>query len=100
MGKRHAAIAMDALGRAVEALQTLKPEEMSAGDIIRYIEVGVKLERLARGTPEDLPAGEEQQTPQQRIRELLGSDPAVAKAAAAALNAQILRVQREREQDA
>jgi hypothetical protein len=93
MGRQHAAAAMQLVERGVTALAAV---ELAA---LRFIESGIKLERLARGEPEErIPADAERESPQDRIRELLSSDPAVAKAAAM-LGAQILRAKRERERN-
>lgn len=103
MGQRHARAAMRVVKQGLAALDSLKVEEMSAGDILNYIEKGAKLERLARGVSADgvmpeLPDEFEVSTPQDRIRAAF-EDPAVARAGAM-FAAQMRRVEREREEGA
>jgi hypothetical protein len=42
---------------ALEALQELEADMLTTGDVLRYLEVGIKLERLVRGTDEGDEAG-------------------------------------------
>lgn len=49
MQKRHAQIASEILKKAVRRILSLPDEEISAGDLVRMADVGVKIERLARG---------------------------------------------------
>jgi hypothetical protein len=52
MAERHAEEAVQLQAKAIASLKTLKPEEMSAADIIRMFVEGVKIERLSRGQPD------------------------------------------------
>lgn len=49
MSKLHIKAARAMLTKALQGLQAIPPEEMSANDISRMIEVSSKLERLSRG---------------------------------------------------
>lgn len=49
MRKRHAELAEDVLAKAATALKKIPPDKITAADVCRMIEVGSKLERLARG---------------------------------------------------
>lgn len=49
MEQRHAAIAVQVQRAALDKLEDLSPREMSAADVIRYLEKAVQIERLARG---------------------------------------------------
>lgn len=49
MRKRHAALASTMLIKAATALQKLPPEEISATEISRMVDVASKLERISRG---------------------------------------------------
>lgn len=49
MEGRHAAIAINVQRAALDKLEELSPREMSAGDVIRFLEKAVQIERLARG---------------------------------------------------
>jgi hypothetical protein len=54
MGERHAKIAVALQEKAVQRLKTMKPEELSSADLLRYAIEAAKLERLARGEPEEI----------------------------------------------
>lgn len=49
MRKRHAALASTMLIKAATALQQLPPEEISASEISRMVDIASKLERISRG---------------------------------------------------
>lgn len=49
MGRRHARIAMQAQAKLIERLNSIRPEQLQASDIPRWLEAAVKVERLARG---------------------------------------------------
>lgn len=49
MRKRHAALASSMLIKAASALQNLPPEEISASEISRMVDIASKLERISRG---------------------------------------------------
>jgi hypothetical protein len=51
MAERHARAAVAVLHRALKRLETLDPETLSPGDVIRWLETAVKIERLGRGEP-------------------------------------------------
>jgi hypothetical protein len=52
MRDRHAAIATIALEKASERLSTLDPDDMGVHDLVKLIDLGVKVERLSRGDPD------------------------------------------------
>ena len=54
MAKRHANYATVFQQKVLERLQTMNPAELSTGDMIRWFEVAVKIERLSRGEPTDI----------------------------------------------
>jgi hypothetical protein len=54
MGQRHAKEAQGLQAKALERMRTLRPEEMSAADVLRYFVEAAKLERLALGEPDTL----------------------------------------------
>ena len=98
MGARHAAAATKLIDKGLAALAKVKLDEMSVADILRYITDGAKLERLARGQPENVgPFGNTPVAPQDTIRSMMESDPEVARAAAR-FSAQILRYEREQQE--
>lgn len=97
MGVRHADAAMKVIETGLDALRTIKPEHLSGSDVLRYIEVGIKLERLARGEVDPSEStSEPEEAPQETIRQLLEADPELARLGAR-FGSQILRVTRERE---
>jgi len=49
MEQRHASIAVQVQRTALEKLELLAPSDLSANDVIRFLEQAVKIERLARG---------------------------------------------------
>jgi len=53
MRKNHALLASQMLKKAAKRLLTISEEEITAADIVRMVDVGVKIERLSRGEPTD-----------------------------------------------
>lgn len=51
MGKRQAKLAKDMQAKAAAALALIRPEKMRPGEIVKMVDVAVKIERLARGAP-------------------------------------------------
>lgn len=49
MHENHAAIAARMLKKAMRRLLTMQEEEIAASDMVRMVDVGVKIERLSRG---------------------------------------------------
>ena len=49
MHENHAAIAAQMLKKAMRRLLTMQEEEIAASDMVRMVDVGVKIERLSRG---------------------------------------------------
>lgn len=49
MHENHAAIAAQMLKKAMRRLLTMQEEEIDASDMVRMVDVGVKIERLSRG---------------------------------------------------
>jgi hypothetical protein len=49
MTRRQVRIAVGLQSTGLKALQAIKPEELTAGEIARFIEVGVRIEAQARG---------------------------------------------------
>ena len=49
MRETHASLANQMLKKATRRLLTIKDEEITAADIVRLVDVGVKIERLSRG---------------------------------------------------
>lgn len=49
MRKNHALLASQMLKKATKRLLTMPEEEITAADIVRLVDVGVKIERLSRG---------------------------------------------------
>lgn len=87
MAQRHAAAAKDFVQKAIDALATVVPKDLPYRDIIRYFDVATRIERISRGEPGDLDELAEGATPQESVRELMSSSPAVAHAMAEALAA-------------
>jgi hypothetical protein len=54
MARRHARDAVSLQEKALQRLAELNPKELSAADVLRYLESAQKLERLARGEPESV----------------------------------------------
>jgi hypothetical protein len=52
MAERHAALAVEVQTKALDRLMSLTREELSAGDALKMLVEGLKIERLARGEPE------------------------------------------------
>ena len=48
---RHARLGQEVVTLARDALRTLDPSKLKAGDVVRLLELGVKTERLSRGAP-------------------------------------------------
>ncbi len=109
MGRRHAAVAMNAVNVAAKAIERIakkldaqKDDDepfMTPTEVIRFAKEGILLERLSRGEPDMILGGMQPHAsdPQESVRALLSSDPEIARAGAM-LGAQILRVRREREE--
>lgn len=51
MAKRQAKLARDMQEKAAAALALIRPEKMRPGEIVKMVDVAVKIERLARGAP-------------------------------------------------
>ena len=49
MHENHAAIAAQMLKKAMRRLLTMQEEEIAASDMVRMVDVGVKIERVSRG---------------------------------------------------
>jgi hypothetical protein len=49
MRKNHALLASQMIKKAAKRLLTMPEEEITASDIVRLVDVGVKIERLSRG---------------------------------------------------
>lgn len=49
MHENHAMIAAQMLKKALRRLLTMQEEEIDASDMVRMVDVGVKIERLSRG---------------------------------------------------
>lgn len=56
MADRHARIAGAVLNKVVARLQSLEPDRLSAADLVRWLEVATRLERLALGLPDSATA--------------------------------------------
>lgn len=54
MRKRHAAIAKKMMDTADNALNNIKPDEVSTNEIARLVEIASKLERISRGDVGDV----------------------------------------------
>ena len=54
MAKRHADIALGMQSKAIDKLRNLDINEMKPADIARFIEEGVRIERLSRGVPDQI----------------------------------------------
>lgn len=52
MADRHARLAVAVQNLLVQRLQNIRPEQLTAGDVARWLEVATRLERLALGMPE------------------------------------------------
>lgn len=48
---KNAELAAAFLSRLAERLETINTEDLTPADIARWLEVGIKLERLSRGLP-------------------------------------------------
>ncbi len=51
MSTRHANYSLQIQEKAIEALKLVKPENIKPLDLIRWLDVAVKIERLSRGLP-------------------------------------------------
>ncbi len=49
MHEDHAAIAAQMLKKALKRISSLPEEDIAAADVVRMVDVGVKIERLSRG---------------------------------------------------
>jgi hypothetical protein len=54
MRRRHATVANMAVAKAAERLRTMSPSEMSVSDATRLLDLAVKVERVARGEPNEI----------------------------------------------
>jgi hypothetical protein len=54
MADRHAKLAMAFQQRIAQRLQEIDPDELSPGDMIKWLDVATKLERLSRGEPTEI----------------------------------------------
>lgn len=67
MVERQAKEGMALQHKGIEKLQATKPKDMTVGTAIRAVDVGVKIERTARGEPTEIVKGEHTLRP---VREL------------------------------
>jgi len=51
MAENHIKLSKGIQAKVAQRLRTLRPEDMSAGDLARLLDVAVKIERLASGAP-------------------------------------------------
>lgn len=56
MAERHAKIAMAVQQKVIERLKELDVSELSPSDMIRWLDVAIKVERLSRGEPTEVKA--------------------------------------------
>jgi hypothetical protein len=83
--------------RGARRAETRRP---GASEILRFITERARLERLARGEPENVSALTSAPTePQEPIRSMMEGDPEIARASVR-LSAQILRCEREQQEAA
>ena len=54
MVERHAKLAMAFQQRIEERLKKINPEELGPADLVRWLDVATKLERLSRGEPTEI----------------------------------------------
>jgi hypothetical protein len=54
MAERHAKAAMGLQEKAIRRLMSMQPNDLGPGDVLRYLIEAAKLERLARGEPEEI----------------------------------------------
>lgn len=54
MAERHARLAVAFQQKVVERLRELDPEQLSPGDLAKWLDVATKLERLSRGEPTEI----------------------------------------------
>ena len=54
MHNRHAQLSRKMQAKALKRLETLKPSELSPADLLKYVEVATKLERVSMGEPETI----------------------------------------------
>ena len=71
MRENHAAIGEQLLKRALRRMLTLKDDEIEAGDVVRMIDIGVKVERLSRGETATDGNGRSSHKPEQSENNLL-----------------------------
>ena len=54
MGARHARTAVSILNKVIDRLLTIRPEDLSPDQLIRWFEIGSRIERQARGEPSEI----------------------------------------------
>jgi len=54
MAERHARLAMAFQQRVAERLREINPSELSPSDMVKWLDVATKLERLSRGEPTEI----------------------------------------------
>lgn len=54
MAERHAKLAVAFQQRIAQRLQEINPEELGPADLVRWLDVATKLERLSRGEPTEI----------------------------------------------
>jgi len=64
MCERQAKIAMEFLEKVEKRLETLDPADLTPSELIRWLDIAVKVERLARGEPADISKAEVTTLPQ------------------------------------
>lgn len=82
MAIRHAEAGAKAVEKGLAKLEQMQVVDMSVGEAVAAIKIGVAVERLSRGEPETTGAIEHTGIEQDAARSLLTSNPAVAAAAA------------------
>lgn len=90
--ERHAKVAKVFIGKIVQRLESLKPEELSPRDLVRWLDVATRVERLSLGIPNTLelsgpgggPIPVEKMTTEERRARLAERLDALASHAAAA----------------
>ena len=63
MNELHANIARAAMAKVVDRLNMLKGSDLSPGNVVKWMEVAAKLERIARGKPTEIVRREDSGVP-------------------------------------
>ncbi len=81
MVRRHAAVATVAIAKAGERINAINPAQLTPREAAALLDLGVKIERTARGQVSEFTETADQEAAERTFKEAIASNPALALAA-------------------